>query len=193
MSKETAISRAKSLLSCNDVGQISFEGKKFSELFEDTQYRILAGIISWFSGSFYKPRFSQLENMHKKIIENRNLSGATLGGTVFRKKNGIVTVVRELASVEESHLIKNKKFIWDNRWLITFKSGVQSGSYIKPFGLLTFDDHKFNIDGNFDKVALTTIPIIIKNKSVKFVPLSNLKYNVEVKLLNADKEFYKFF
>ena len=53
LSKETAISNSKSLLSCDDVGQITFEAKKFSELFEDTQYRILAGIISWFSGVFY--------------------------------------------------------------------------------------------------------------------------------------------
>ena len=193
LSKETAISSSKSLLSFNDVGQITFEGKKFSELFEDTQNRILAGIISWFSGTFYKPRFSQLENMRRKIIKNKNLSGATLGGTVFKKKNGIVTVVRELASVEENHLIKNEKFIWDNRWLISFKSGIQSGSYVKPYGLLSPDDDKISIYGDFNKVALTTIPTILKNKSVKFVPLSNLKYNVEVKLLNEDKEFYKFF
>ena len=193
LSKEIAISNAKAILSCDDVGQITFEDKKFSELFEDTQYRILAGIISWFSGRFYKPRFSQLENMHRKIINDRNLSGATLGGTVFKKKNGVVSVTRELASVKENHLIKNEKFIWDNRWLITLGTDSQSKLYIKPYGLLSFDDHKFCIDGDFDKGALTTIPIIIKNRTVKFVPLSNLDYNAEVKLLNEDKEFYKFF
>ena len=122
LSKETAISNLKSLLSFNEVGQITFEGEQFSELFDDTQYRILAGIISWFSGSFHKPRFSQLENIHRKKINIGNLSGTTLGGTVFKKKNGIVTVTRELASVKENSLIKNEKFIWDNRWLITFLS-----------------------------------------------------------------------
>ena len=191
--KETAISNSKTLLSFNKVGQIIFEGEKFSELFEDTQYRVLAGIMSWFSGSFYKPRFSQLENIHRKIINIENLPGATLGGTVFKKKNGIVTVTRELASVKENSLIKNEKFIWDNRWLITFKSKPQSKLYIKPYGLLSSDEHKFCIDGDFDSVALATIPVVVKNKAVKFVPLSNLKYNVEVKLLNEDKEFYKFF
>ena len=65
--------------------------------------------------------------------------------------------------------------------------------YIKPYGLLSSDEHNFYIDGDFDKVALATIPVVVKNKAVKFVPLSNLKYNVEVKLLNEDKEFYKFF
>ena len=35
--------------------------------------------------------------------------------------------------------------------------------------------------------------IILENKIVKFVPLSNLEYDVEVKLLNEEKEFYKFF
>ena len=193
LSKETAISSSKSLLSCNGVGQITFEGRKFSKLFEDTQYRILAGIISWFSGVFYKPRFSQLENLHRKIISHRNLAGATLGGTVFKKKNGIVTVMRELASVEEDHLIKNEKFIWDNRWLITLKSRHQSKLYIKPYGLLSFDDQKFLIDGDFDKGSLATIPIIIENSTVKFVPFSNLKYDVEVKLLSDEEEFYKFF
>ena len=193
LSKETAISSSKSLLSCNGVGQITFEVKKFSKLFEDTQYRILAGIISWFSGVFYKPRFSQLENIHRKIISDRNLAGATLGGTVFKKKNGVVTVMRELASVKENHLIKNEKFIWDNRWLVTFKSRVQSKLYIKPYRLVSYDDHKIFFDGDFDERALSTIPVIIENKTVKFVPLSNLEYDVEVKLLNEEKEFYKFF
>ena len=193
LSKETAISSSKSLLSCNGVGQITFEGRKFSKLFEDTQYRILAGIISWFSGVFYKPRFSQLENLHRKIISDRNLAGATLGGTVFKKKNGIVTVTRELASVKEDHLIKNQKLIWDNRWLVTLKSRVQSKLYIKPYGLVSYDFNKMFIDSKFDERALSTIPVIIENKIVKFVPLSNLEYNVEVKLLNDEKEFYKFF
>ena len=193
LSKETAISSSKSLLSCNGVGQITFEGRKFSKLFEDTQYRILAGIISWFSGVFYKPRFSQLENLHRKIISDRNLAGATLGGTVFKKKNGIVTVTRELASVKEDHLIKDQKLIWDNRWLITFKSRVQSKLNIKPYGLVSYDFNKMFIDSDFDKRALSTIPVIIENEIVKFVPLSNLEYNVEVKLLNDEKEFYKFF
>jgi len=193
LSKETAISSSKSLLSCNGVGQITFEGRKFSKLFEDTQYRILAGIISWFSGVFYKPRFSQLENLHRKIISDRNLAGATLGGTVFKKKNGIVTVTRELASVKEDHLIKDQKLIWDNRWLITFKSRVQSKLNIKPYGLVSYDFNKMFIDSDFDKRALSTIPVIIENEIVKFVPLSNLEYNVEVKLLDDEKEFYKFF
>ena len=131
--------------------------------------------------------------MHRKIINNRNLSGTTLGGTAFKKKNGVVIVTRELASVKENYLIKNEKFIWDNRWLITLKSGVQSKLYIKPYGLLSFDNHKLCIDGDFDKGALATIPIIIENRTVIFVPHSNLKYNAEVKLLNEDKELYKFF
>ena len=101
LSREIAKSNSKTLLSFNDVGQISFEVEKYSELFEDTQYRILAGIISWFSGKFYKPRFSQLENIHNKIL-NVNIKGSTLGGTVF-KKNGVVTVMRELASIEENY------------------------------------------------------------------------------------------
>ena len=193
LSKETAISHSKSLLSCNGVGQITFEAKKFSKLFEDTQYRILAGIISWFSGVFYKPRFSQLENIHRKIIRDGNLAGSTLGGTVFKKKKGIVTVTRELASVKEDHLIKNQKFIWDNRWLVTFKSRVDSKLSIKPYGLVRYDFHKIFIDGDFDERALSTIPVILENKIVKFVPLSNLEYDVEVKLLNDEKEFYKFF
>ena len=193
LSKETAISYSKNILSFNDVGQITFDGKKFSELYEDTQYRILAGIISWFSGSAYKPRFSQIENMYRKIVDNKNLPGATLGGTVFKKKNGIVTVTRELACVEENHSIKKEKFIWDNRWLITFQSGVLSKLYIRPFGLISFDKHKICIDGDFDKEALATIPVITSNKSVKFVPFTNLKYNVQVKLLNQNKEFHKFF
>ena len=192
LSREVAISNSKTLLSFNDVGQISFQVEKFSQLFEDSQYRILAGILSWFSGKFYKPRFSQLENMYNKIF-NVNMKGCTLGGTVFKKKNGIVTVTRELGSIEENFLVKNKKFIWDNRWLITLKSGSQGQLYVKPYGLLGIDDQEISITGEFDRNAMATIPMIVTKRDVKFVPFSNLKYDIDVKLLNQDNEFYKFF
>ncbi len=192
LSREIAISNSKTLLSFNDVGQISFQVEKFSQLFEDSQYRILAGILSWFSGRFYKPRFSQLENMYNKIF-NVNMRGSTLGGTIFKKKNGIVTVTRELGSIEENFLVKNKKFIWDNRWLITLKSGSQGQLYVKPYGLLGIDDQEISITGEFDRNAMATIPMIVTKRDVKFVPFSNLKYDIDVKLLNQDNEFYKFF
>ena len=192
LSREIAISNSKTLLSFNDVGQISFKVEKFSKLFEDSRYRILAGIVSWFSGSFYKPRFSQLENVYNKIL-NVNITGSTLGGTVFKKKNGIVTVTRELGSIEEKFLVKNKKFIWDNRWLITLKSGYQGQLYVKPYGLLGTDDQEIFITSKFDRNAVATIPVVVTKRDVKFVPFSNLKYDIDVKLLNQDNEFYKFF
>ncbi len=192
LTKEIAKQNSKTLLSFNDVGQISFKVEKFSELFEDTQYRILAGIVSWFSGRFYKPRFSQLQNMYNKIL-NVNMKGSTLGGTVFKKKNGTVTVTRELGSIEEKFLVKNKKFIWDNRWLITLKSEFQGQLYVKPYGLLGIDDQKVFITSEFDRSAVATIPTIVTKRDVKFVPFSNLKYDINVKLLNQDNEFYKFF
>ncbi len=192
LSKEIAKQNSKTLLSFNDIGQITFEVEKYSHLFGDTQFRILSGIISWFSGKFYKPRFSQLENIHSKIL-NGKLTGATLGGTVFKKENGTIIITRELASVEENHLVKDKKFIWDNRWLITLKQKTQGKLYVKPYGLLYLDDHGFSITSEFDKSALATIPTITTNKGVKFVPLSNLEYDVDIKLLNQDDEFYKFF
>jgi len=192
LSKEIAKSNSKTLLSFNVVGQITFEVEKFSKLFEDTQFRILSGIISWFSGKFYKTRFSQLENIHNKILNLKRM-GATLGGTVFKKKNGVVTVMRELASIEENYLVKEEKFIWDNRWLITLKPETKGKLYVKPYGLLGLDDHSFSITSEFDKSALAPIPTITTNKSVKFVPLSNLEYDIDIKLLNQDNEFYKFF
>ncbi len=192
LSKEIAKHNSKTLLAFNDVGQITFEVEKFSELFEDTQFRILSGIISWFSGKFYKPRFSQLENIHNKIL-NSTLSSATLGGTVFKKKNGTLTFTRELASIEENCLLKDEKFIWDNRWLITLKQKTQEKLYVKPYGLLDLEDDGFFITSEFEKSALATLPTIITSKGVKFVPLSNLEYDADIKLLNQDDEFYKFF
>ena len=192
LSKEVAISNSKTLLSFNDVGQISFQVEKFSQLFEDTQYRILAAIISWFSGRFYKPRFSQLENIYNKIF-NVNMKGSTLGGAVFKKKNGIVTVTRELHSIEKNFLVKNNKFIWDNRWLITLKPGSQGQLYVKPYGLIGINDQEIFITSEFDRNAVATIPMLVTKSDVKFVPFSNLKYDIDVELLNQDNEFYKFF
>ena len=130
--------------------------------------------------------------MHDKIL-NGKLTGATLGGTVFKKEKDIITVTRELASIEKNYLVKEEKFIWDNRWLITLKPKMQGKLYVKPYGLLYLNDHSFSITSEFDKNALATMPAIITNKGVKFVPLSNLEYNVDIKLLNQDDEFYRFF
>ena len=195
LSREIAVSNAKTILSFNDVGQIIFKAEKFTKLSEDTQYRIIAGIISWFSGRFYKPRFSQLEKIHHEVIYAKNLKGVMLGGTVFKKRNGIVTVMRELAAVKENYFIENEKFIWDNRWLITLKQGIRVKLHVKPFGLRLpcSDELKICFKSDFDKSALATMPMITTDKEVKFVPLSNLKYSVEVKLLNQSNEFYKFF
>jgi len=73
------------------------------------------------------------------------------------------------------------------------KSGIRVKSCIEPYGLVSFDKHNFYISGNFDKRALGTIPAITTNRSVKFVPFSNFEYDIDVKLLNQDQEFYKFF
>ena len=101
--------------------------------------------------------------------------------------------MRELASIEKKYLVKEEKFIWDNRWLITLKPETQGKLYVRPYGLLGLDDHRFSITSEFDKSALAPIPTITTNKSVKFVPLSNLEYDIDIKLLNQDDEFYKFF
>ena len=75
----------------------------------------------------------------------------------------------------------------------TLKPEMQGKLYVKPYGLLGLDDHRFSITSEFDKSALASIPTITTNKGVKFVPLSNLEYDVDIKLLNQDNEFYKFF
>ena len=130
--------------------------------------------------------------MYNKIF-NVNMKGCTLGGTVFKKKNGIITVTRELGSIEEKFLVKNKKFIWDNRWLITLKSESRGQLYVKPYGLSGIDDQEISVTGEFDRNAMATIPMIVTKRDVKFVPFSNLKYDIDVKLLNQDNEFYRFF
>ena len=64
--------------------------------------------------------------------------------------------------------------------------------------VVSLDELKLNnkaifIKGDLDKSALATMPTITTDKTVKFVPLSNLQYDVDVKLLKQDNEFYKFF
>jgi tRNA(Ile)-lysidine synthase len=191
--KKRANSDANNLLSFDEAGQITFDSTKFLELFEDTQYRILAGIISWFSGTVYKPRFSQLEHLYCKLVQNKDLAGLTLGGTIFRKRKGVVTVVREFASVESVYVVKDQDFIWDNRWLITMNVCPKIKLFVKPYGSLDFENCDIDFNSDFDKEALATVPAIVTHSMVKFVPLSNLKYDVEIKLLNQNNEFYKFF
>ena len=55
------------------------------------------------------------------------------------------------------------------------------------------DELKIFNKSDLDKSALATMPVITSDKAIKFVPLSNMKYDVDIKLLNQDDEFYKFF
>ena len=72
-------------------------------------------------------------------------------------------------------------------------SGIRVKLYVKPFGLVGSDELKIFIKSDLDKSALATMPMITSDKAIKFVPLSNMKYDVDIKLLNQDNEFYKFF
>ena len=58
---------------------------------------------------------------------------------------------------------------------------------------MKIDNKKILTTSEFDRNAVATIPSIVTKRDVKFVTLSNLKYDIDVKLLNQDNEFYKFF
>ena len=54
--REKAVSSSKTLISFNDVGQITFEAEKFLELLEDTNIEYFPHHFM-VSGRFYKPVF----------------------------------------------------------------------------------------------------------------------------------------
>lgn len=90
--------------------------------------RLLNGMIRWIGGSDYPPRAHQLARLEGLLQQGRD---ATLGGTRFRHKNGQVLALREARAAQGAAPVGE---VWDNRWLVTGKTGAATGAEVRALG-----------------------------------------------------------
>jgi len=191
--RATAVNETKGMIKITEIGEVKLDVTKFLNNFEDTRLRILSGLISWFSGNFYKPRFSQLENLHKLISNKKEIPGVALGGAIFEKRGSFLKINREFSAIKTSKNIKSTKVLWDNRWHLTFNDIDNQSLKIVPLGSIDYQKKEvFDVD-TYSKRTLGTIPALIKADKLVYTPFSKLVYDLEVKLLFEEEDLYKYF
>ena len=188
-----AIKEAKSMIEVTNLGETKIETAQYIKALEDTRLRILAGLISWYSGRFYRPRFTQLDNLQKLIEENNNIRGVSLGGIIIKQSGGFISINRELSVIKSREAIKCKKILWDNRWNIKFEEVSTQNFEVVPLGSLNYKKKElFDLESSA-KCILDTLPAILKDNNLVFTPFSKLAYDIEINLLSGDKHLYKNF
>ncbi len=188
-----AINEAKSMIEITELGETKIQTFQYMKALEDTRLRILSGLISWYSGNFYKPRFVQLDNLQKLLTEKSNIRGVSLGGIIIKQAGGFISITRELSFIKSKENINCKSILWDNRWSINFGETLNQNIKIVPLGSLKYKKKElFDLESS-SKNTLDTLPAIVTENKLLFTPFSKMKYDIEVKLLRSDKYLYKNF
>ena len=188
-----AINEAKSMIEITDLGETKIETSQYIKALEDTRLRILSGVISWYSGNFYKPRFIQLDNLQKLLIEKSNIRGVSLGGIIIKQSGDFISINRELSLIKNKEDINCKSILWDNRWSINFGETFNQNIKIVPLGSLNYKKKELFDLESLSKNTLDTLPAIVANNKLLFTPFSKMKCDIEIKLLRSDKYLYKNF
>ena len=188
-----AINEAKSMIEITELGETKIESFKYYKALEDTRLRILSGLISWYSGRFYRPRFTQLDHLQKLIAETGNIKGVSLGGTIIKQSGGFININRELSLIKSREHINSKNILWDNRWNIKFEEFHEQNLKVVPLGSLNYKKKELFDLNSSAKGILDTLPAILKDNKLVFTPFSKLAYEIEVNLLSGDKHLYKNF
>lgn len=90
----------------------------------ETQLRLLADVLQTVPGSYNRPRWSSLRNLHD-IIKDRRQVGSNLHGCIIRLRKSNILIFREHKFCQEPLVIESgKTAIWDNRYHIENKSAV---------------------------------------------------------------------
>ena len=190
---KVAINEAKGMIEISDFGETKIDVYKYAKTLKDTQFRILSGLISWYSGNFYRPRFNQLDHLQKLIAENNDLNGVSLGGIILKKSAEFISINREMSAIKIKEKITCRKIIWDNRWRLSFGKAYNQKLKIVPLGSLNYKKKEiFDIEVS-TKTVLDTLPAILYENQLVFTPFSKLAYDIEVELLRGEKHLYKNF
>ncbi len=190
---KVAINETKSMIEITELGEIKIDILKYIKAFEDTRLRILSGLISWYSGDFYRPRFTQLNKLQKLLAEKSDVKGVSLGGIIIKKSGNFITTNREFSAIKSKGNIKFEKILWDNRWNISFGVDCNENFKVVPLGSLNYKKADLFDIQKAKKSILDTLPAIVKDKKLVYTPFSKLSYDIEVELLCGDDHLYKNF
>jgi hypothetical protein len=167
------------LLKIYPEGYATINIKALLLLAEEESFRILSNVLTSIGGNEYPPRYENIQRLYDKIKLDK-FSPHTLGSCKIVIKKHLLLIYKELNKKSmQNNVIYNHSFVWDNRFLITFKEN----SLIIDTGTLkiTYFNHKIdklkqviNIR-NIPKPVLTTLPMFITLDKVVLAPYIEYK------------------
>ena len=95
--------------------------------------KILSKIIKKYSGSIYPPGYNKIINLIKYILKNK-FKGLTCGGCIIKPYKKNIIILREYSLINNISLTKEKKIIWDNRFVISGLSLFKKNTTIEALG-----------------------------------------------------------
>lgn len=114
----------------NPAGYLRFSSDEWRDADEEIRLRVLASAARAIGGKAYPPDVSGLERLKAALQDGR---GATLGRARFDPESKVIGVYREARNLPEPVALLPGTHIWDRRFLITSKGGV-NGISVRPWG-----------------------------------------------------------
>lgn len=119
----------KKAASLHPEGHIRVRLKPLAEAPEEIGLRALSKVVMAASGAEYPPRLDSLERLYRDLVGKGRFEGATLmGAQLGPEVDGAVLVFREPAAVTEPIALEGGgEAVWDGRYRVALKKGVQAG------------------------------------------------------------------
>lgn len=101
-----------------DGADLIFPSHRFDPRSSDTDGRVLAAAIQWFSGQSYRPRFAALCEVAEKVRAGER---RTFGGVILNLEGHSVRLARERQATESPRVSEGGELRvrWDHRWQVS--------------------------------------------------------------------------
>lgn len=161
------------------AGALQVDGQALDGLPDDLCRRLLIAALRWIAGAAHPPRERQLDQLRARL---RGRKEATLGGVRFLWRDNLLTIVREMRSVQGA---VDRTALWDGRWSLEGPSGPGILQALGPEGLRLCPD----FPRNFPRAALVASPSLWRDGRLIAAPLAEFGADFTVKLSQGFTEF----
>lgn len=178
--EEEMVENSSKILEFNKLGFFLLKINSFKELHEQKAKRYLAWALMDVSGSEYKPRMNDLENLYEWIICDKKHKPRSCYGCVIEKfDDGKLIIYRERARIEKKKFFDG--MVWDRRFILEGKE--EEGVFIDIMDAEEFNDliksnlMKFRDLKNPLKKVFYTVPVL--KKGVEIISIPSIGYGKE--------------
>ncbi|MDA0938838.1 MAG: tRNA lysidine(34) synthetase TilS [Proteobacteria bacterium] len=163
-----------SICHISEFGYLTVKSKAFYNLHEEMQTRLLDFILQILGKSSYQIRMRNLQTILSNLIQNKI---STFAGYIAKPNDNLIVFYREIALIRTIPITSKeiKKYIWDNRFIITFKDCHEVNLEIAPVANVSNLNKIFPNFATAEKKAMLSAPALYKNKTPISI-ISSLEY-----------------